>query len=93
MWCALFEEITARAEEIAGEKKTTFRVKGYDEYKDIEAAAFGEVLVFRRWRAVVGKFFVVKLYSRKIFLYVLCTKIFLQRKTGITAYRSDFSSI
>ena len=36
-------------------------VRGYHEYKDIEAAATREVLVCGRWRAVVGKFFIVKL--------------------------------
>ena len=47
-------------------------VRGYHEYKDIEAAATREVLVCGRWRAVVGKIFVVKLYSCKIFSYVFC---------------------
>ena len=36
-------------------------VRGYHEYKDIEAAATREVLVCGRWRAIVGKIFVVKL--------------------------------
>jgi len=38
-------------------------VRGYHEYKDMWAVATKEVLVCRRWRAVVGKIFVVKLYS------------------------------
>ena len=72
MWCALIEEITARAKEMAGEKYMACCVRGYHEYKDIEAAATREVLGCGRWRAVVGKIFVVKLYLCKIFLYVFC---------------------
>ena len=56
-------------------------VRGYHEYKDIEAAATREVLACGRWRAVVRKIFVVKLYSCKIFLYVFCVrKYFFQPK-------------
>ena len=65
MWCALIEEIVTRAEEMAGEKEMTYCVRRYHEDKDIEAAAIGQVLVCRRWRAVVEKIFVV--YSRKYF--------------------------
>ena len=36
-------------------------VRGYHEYKDIEAAATREVLVCGRWRDIVEKIFVVKL--------------------------------
>ena len=68
MWCALIEEIAAHAKEIA------CCIKGYHEYKDIEAAATREVLVCRRWRAVVGKIFVLKLYLCKIFSYVFCVR-------------------
>ena len=49
-------------------------IKGYHKYKDIEAAATRKVLVYCRWHAVVGKIFVVKLYSCKIFLYVFCVR-------------------
>ena len=36
-------------------------VRGYHEYKDIEAAATRKVLVCGCWQAVVGKIFVVKI--------------------------------
>ena len=45
MYCALIEEIVARAKEMAGEKEMACCVRGYHEYKDIEAAATREVLV------------------------------------------------
>ena len=49
-----------------------------------EAAATREVLVCGRWRAVVGKIFVVKLYSCKIFSYVsVYENIFATRKTEL----------
>ena len=60
-------------------------VRGYHEYKNIEAAATREVLVCGRWCAVVGKNFVVKLYSCKIFSYVFCVrKYFCNEKKRIT---------
>ena len=76
MCWALIEEISRRAEEMAGEKEMACCVRGYHVYKDIEAAATGKVLVCRRWRAVVGKIFVVKLliHSCKIFSYVFCVQ-------------------
>ena len=50
-------------------------VRGYHVYKDRWAAAIGEVLVCSREGANQRrKFFVVKLYSRKIFLYVFCVR-------------------
>ena len=67
VWWALIEEITPCAEEMAGEKEMACCVRGYRIYKDIWAAAIGEVLVCCRWRVVVGKIFAVKLYSLKIF--------------------------
>ena len=59
---------------MAGEKEMACCVRGYHEYKDIEAAATREVLVCGRWCAVVGKIFVVKLYSCKIFSYIFCVR-------------------
>ena len=47
VWCALIEEIAARAKEMAGKKEIACCVRGYHEYKDIEAAATREVLVCR----------------------------------------------
>ena len=43
---------------------------------------YGQQQLGKCWCVVIGKIFVVKLYSRKIFLYVFCQykKIFLQRK-------------
>ena len=87
VWCALIEEIAARAKKMAGEKEMACCVRGSHKYKDIEAAATGEVLVCRRWRAVVGKFFAVKLliYSCKIFSYVFCVRnYFCNEKKRIT---------
>ena len=65
MWWALIEEIAPRAEEMACEKEMAC-VRGYHVYKDIWAAAIGEVLVCSREPTNIGKTFVVKLYSRRI---------------------------
>ena len=54
MWLA-FEEITPRAEEMAGEKDTACCVRGYHVYKDIWAAAIQEVLVSSTEPTNVGK--------------------------------------
>ena len=54
MWCALIEEIAAHAKKMAGEKEMTCCVRGSHKYKDIEAAATGEVLVCRHWCVVTG---------------------------------------
>ena len=60
---------------MASEKEMASSVRGYHIYKDIWAAAIGEVLVC----------FTVKLYSRKIFLYVFCVqKYFYKKKKQIT---------
>ena len=48
VWWALIEEITPRAEEMACEKEMACCVRGYHVYKDIRAAAIGEVLVCSR---------------------------------------------
>ena len=91
VWWALIEEITPCAEEMAGEKEMACCVRGYHVYKDIWAGAIGEVLVCRRWCVIVGKIFPVKLYSRKIFLYLFCVrKYFYNEKkvnygTAVTA--------
>ena len=74
MWWALIEEIAPRPEEMAGEKELACCVRGYHVYKDIWGAAIWEVLVCCRWCVVVGKIFIVKLYSRKIFSYVFCVR-------------------
>ena len=74
MWWALIEEIALRAEEMAGEKEIACCVRGYHVYKDIWAAAIREVLVCSTEPTNVGKIFVVKLYSRKIFSYVFCVR-------------------
>ena len=44
MWWALIEEITPRAKEMACKKEMACCVRGYHVYKDIQAAAIGEVL-------------------------------------------------
>ena len=77
LWWALIEEIPPRAEEIAGEKEMACCVRSYHVYKDIWAAAIREVLVCSTEPTNVGKFFIVKLYSRKIFSYVFCIRKYL----------------
>ena len=74
----IIEEITPRAEELAGEKEMACCVRGYHIYKDIWAAAVWEVLVCSMEPTNIGKIFIVKLYLRKIFSYVFCVR--LQRK-------------
>ena len=61
---------------MAGEKESACCVRGYHVYKDIWAAAIWEVLVCSMEPTNVSKIFVVKLYSRKIVVRFLCTKIF-----------------
>ena len=93
MWWALIEEIALRAEEMACEKEMACCVRGYHVYKDIWAAAIGEVLVCSREPTNIGKIFVVKLYLRKkIFVCFLCTKIFLQRKKSELRYMYSWFS-
>ena len=74
VWWALIEEIAPHAEEMAGENEMASCVRGYHVYNDIWAAAIGKVLVCRSWCVVVGKIFIVKLYSCKIFSYVFCVR-------------------
>ena len=45
VWWAIIEEIAPHAEEMAGEKEMVCCVRSYHVYKDIWAAAIGEVLV------------------------------------------------
>ena len=81
----MHEEIAVCAEEMACEKEMVCCVRDYHVYKDIWAAAIGEVLVCRREPTNVGEIFIVKLYLCKKFLYVvLCTKIFYNEKKQIT---------
>ena len=61
--CALTKEVAMYAKEMAGEKETACCVRSYHKYKDIWAAVTGE---FRC--VIVGKIFIVKLYSHKIFV-------------------------
>ena len=48
MWWALIEEITPHTEEMACEKEMVCCVRGYQVYKDVWAAAIGEVLLCSR---------------------------------------------
>ena len=73
VWWALIEEIAPRAEEMAGEKEIACCVRG-NVYKDIWAAAIWEVLVCSTEPTNGGTIFVVKLYLRKMFLYVFCVR-------------------
>ena len=80
MWWALIEEIAPRAEEMAVEKEMACCVRGYHVYKE-----YGQQQLVKCWCVVADvstselEIFGVKLYSRKIFLYVLCTKIFRKK--------------
>ena len=60
MWWALIEEIAQRAKEMACKKEMACCVRGYHVYKDIWAAAIGEVLVCSR-EPTTRKNFVVKI--------------------------------
>ena len=57
MWWALIEKIAPRAEEMAGEKEMACCVRGYHIYKDIWAAAIGDMLVCSKDPTNVGKNF------------------------------------
>ena len=65
---------------MAGEKEIACCVRGYHVYEDMWAAAIREVLVCCCWCVVVGKIFVVKLYSRKIFSYIFCVRKYFTMK-------------
>ena len=71
MWWAIIEEITPRAEEMAGEKEIAC-VRGYHIYHDIWAAAIHEVLVCSREPTNVGKIFIVKYFRT----FAVCENIF-----------------
>ena len=76
MWWALIEEIALRVKEMACEKEVAC-VRGYQVYKDIRAAAIGEVLVCTCSREPTNA---ENYYIRvKYFCTILCTKIFLQQ--------------
>ena len=84
MCWALIEEIVPHAEGMAGEKEMACCVKGCNVYKDIWAAAIGKMMVCSREPTNVGKIFIVKLYSRKIFLYVFgVQKYFYNEKSEL----------
>ena len=55
---------------MACEKEVACCVRGYHVYKDIWAAAIGEVLVCSREPTNAENFSLLKLYSRKIFSHV-----------------------
>ena len=56
MWWALIEKIAPRAEVMACEKEMACCVRGYHVYKDMWAAAIGEVLVCSREPTNAEKF-------------------------------------
>ena len=70
-------------------KRRWLVVRGYHIYKDIWAAAIGEVLVCSREPTNEGKIFVVKLYLRKIFSSIFCVQkyvyenIFTRKKSEL----------
>ena len=78
VWWALIEEISPRAEVMAGEKEMACCVRGHV-YLDIWAAAIWEVLVCSTEPTNVGKIFVVKFIRVKYF----CT---------FSAYESIFTT-
>ena len=64
---------------MACEKEMVCCVIGYHVYKDIWAAAIGEVLVCSRELTNVTEIVIVKLYTRKKIFHVFCVrKYFLQ---------------
>ena len=67
VWWTLIEEITPRAEEMAGEKEIACCVRGYHIYQDIWAAAIWEVLVCSTEPTNIGRIFVVKFICIKYF--------------------------
>ena len=73
-------EIAPGSEEMAGKKEMACCVGGYHVYKDVWAAAIGEVLVCCCWCVIVRKFFIVKLYLRKIFSYTFCVRKYFYRE-------------
>ena len=85
MWWALIEEIAPRAEEMACEKETACCVRGYHVYKDIWAAAIGEVLVCSQEPTNAQKIFVVKFIRVKYFrTFSVSENIFATNKKRIT---------
>ena len=58
-------------------------VRGYHEYKDIEAAATREVLVCGHWRAIVGKIFVVNIRVKYFRTFSVCENIFATKRKRI----------
>ena len=83
MWWALIEEIAPHAEEMAGEKEIACCVRGYHVYKNLWAAAIREVVVRSTEPTNVGTIFVVKSYSRKIFLYVFCVRKYFYNENKV----------
>ena len=71
---------------MACENEMACCVRGHQVYKDIWAAAIGEVLVCSREPTNVGKIFVVKLYSRKKISDVFCVRKYFynEKKKRIT---------
>ena len=89
MWWALIEEIAPRAEEMACEKQMACCVRDvYQVYKDIWAAAIGEVLVCSREPTNIGKFLLQNYIHVKTFRTFSVYKIiFTTKKKRITVIR------
>ena len=91
VWWGLIAEIAPRAEEIVGEKEIACCVRGYHIYKNIWAAAILEVLVCSMEPSNIGKFFVVKLYLRRIFRrFSVYENIFTTKTKRITVGIEQF---
>ena len=62
VWWGLIEEIAPCAEEMACEKEMVCCVRSYQVYKDMWAAAIGEVLLCSRELTNIREIFGIKLY-------------------------------
>ena len=73
---------------MACEKEMSCCVRGYHVYKDMRAAAIGEVVVCKQGANQRGKIFVVKFIHVKIFSYV-----FLVRKYFHNEIKANYGII
>ena len=84
MWWALIQEIAQCAEEMACKKETACCVRGDHDYKDIWAAAIGEVLVCSQEPTNVQKFVVNYIRVKCFCTFSVSENIFATNKKQIT---------
>ena len=78
VWWALIEEITLRAEEMAGKKEIACCVRGY--HIHMGSSNSGSAGVYSMEPTNVGKIFDVKYYSRKLLAYVFCVRKYFYKE-------------